>query len=140
MSRYDSILSELQQRGGSITVARRAMTRIFAESTSPLSAVQVLTLMKKIGVRVNKTTVYRELRFLEEKNIIRAMQFEERIRRYELRPSDHRHHLICTTCKKIDDVVLHHDLDHVEKSLCDLKGFYVEKHALEFYGVCKECR
>lgn len=140
MSRFENIVEGLKLSQESMTVARRAMARVFAESTSPLTATQVMHLLSKSGVVVNKTTVYRELRFFEKKGFIRTMQFEERNRRYELTPEDHRHHLICTQCKKIEDVVLHHDLDHVEASIQGQRGFTVQKHALEFYGVCEGCQ
>ncbi len=140
MTRDQQILDALRTSGERMTVARRAVVRLFASATSPLTAIDILTALKKSHTAINKTTIYRELKFLESKHIIRALQFDERNRRYELIPNDHRHHLICTSCKKIDDVVLDHDLDEVEQKVATSKGFTVKRHALEFYGVCGDCR
>lgn len=140
MSEDQQILSALRTAGERITVSRRAMIRMFVSANTPLTATDVLGSLSRSRVTVNKTTVYRELQFLREKGFIRALQFDERNKRYELVPSEHRHHLICTACKKIDDIVLDHDLDHVEQTLAKNKRFKVQRHALEFYGLCGECQ
>lgn len=136
----EQIIGNLKASGERMTVARREIIRAFTRSSSPLSAVAILETLKNKEISANKTTVYRELKFLAKKNILRAIQFDERNRRYELAPEEHRHHLICTTCKRIDDVVLNHDLDEVEQRVKDQKKFKVERHALEFYGVCEMCQ
>ncbi len=134
------IIDELQASGERMTVARREIIRAFTRSSSPLTARAIMDQLRKKEILANKTTVYRELQFLAKKNIVRAIQFDERNRRYELAPDEHRHHLICTNCKRIDDVVLNHDLDEVESRVRAQKKFKVERHALEFYGVCEMCQ
>ncbi len=136
----EQIIGGLRTSGERMTVARREIIRAFTRSSSPLSALAILDVLKKKDIRADRTTVYRELKFLAKKNVLRAIQFDERNRRYELAPEEHRHHLICTNCKRIDDVVLSHDLDEVEQRVKDQKKFKVERHALEFYGVCEMCQ
>ncbi len=136
----EQIIGDLKAAGERMTVARREIIRAFTRSSSPLSAVAILDILKKKEIPANKTTVYRELKFLAKKNILHAIQFDERNRRYELSPEEHRHHLICTSCKRIDDVILKHDLEDVEQRVKDQKKFKVERHALEFYGVCEMCQ
>lgn len=140
MTKSDDILAALKRSGERMTLARRSVVRVIAEASGPLTVTEMLKLLKASRILVNKTTVYREVKFLESKDIVRSIQFDERNRRYEIVPVDHRHHLICTNCRKIEDVVLHHDLDHVEAALTKEKRFKVERHALEFYGVCGECQ
>ncbi len=123
-----------------VTVARRAMLRVLCEAPIPVTAVHLLRALAERGVVVNKSTVYRELQFFQKKGIARAIQFDERTKRYERTPDAHKHHLICTECKKIEDVVLDHDLDQVERRLTHEKKFKLQRHALEFYGVCGECQ
>lgn len=134
------IIESLRSSGERMTVARREIIRAFTRSSSPLTARAILDQLRQKEILANKTTVYRELKFLAKKNILRAIQFDERNRRYELAPDEHRHHLICTNCKRIDDVVLNHDLDEVESRVRAQKKFKVERHALEFYGVCEMCQ
>lgn len=140
MSSSEVIIDQLKASGERMTVARKEIVRAFGGASSPLTAAAILEMLTKKHIAANKTTVYRELKFLQEKNIVRAMQFDERNKRYELVPDEHRHHLICVACKKIEDVVLNHDLDHVEQQVTSQKKFKIQRHALEFYGVCGECQ
>ncbi len=89
---------------------------------------------------MNKTTMYRELDFLKKTGIVRELQLGDRLRRYEITPDDHRHHLICRNCNGVEDVVLENDLDSVEKNLRKQTKFKVEEHALTFYGTCEKCQ
>ncbi len=140
MSSDEHIIEGLKASGQRMTLARREIIRAFTHSSSPLSAVAILEILRKKEILTNKTTVYRELKFLATQKIVRVIQFDERNRRYELSPGEHRHHLICTNCKRIDDVILNHDLDEVEARVQTQKRFKVERHALEFYGVCEMCQ
>jgi Fur family transcriptional regulator, ferric uptake regulator len=140
MSSADEIIESLRRSGERMTVARREIIRAFTQGASPLSAVGVLSVLRRKEIAANKTTVYRELKFLESKKILRVIQFDEPNRRYQLSPDEHRHHLICTNCKRIDDIVLKDDLNAVEKRLTEQKRFKVQRHALEFYGVCEMCQ
>ena len=140
MKNAEAMIGHLRSAGERMTVARRAIIRLFACATMPMTAVAILAELKKQKLHMNKTTVYRELKFLEGKHVIRAMQFDERNKRYELTPEEHRHHLICTGCKAIEDVVLDHDLDHIEEKLTQQSRFKVQRHALEFYGLCGKCQ
>ncbi len=134
------MIEALRTSGERMTVARRSILRVFADAATPMTAVAILTDLQKQKKSINKTTVYRELKFLEAKRVIRAMQFDERNKRYELTPEEHKHHLICTACKKIENVVLDHDLDAVEEKLTAQSRFKVQRHALEFYGLCGKCQ
>lgn len=140
MTTAEATIESLRTSGERMTVARRAVIRAIAASGMPITAILILETLKKDYPRINKTTVYRELKFLESKKIIRAMQFDERNKRFELTPEEHRHHLICTSCKKIEDIVLNHDLDHIERKLTAQSKFKVQRHALEFYGLCGGCQ
>jgi Fe2+ or Zn2+ uptake regulation protein len=135
-----ALIDALRKDGERITVLRRAIVQCLVNASEPMTAVALIAVLKKMNLQPSPPSVYRELKFLTEKKMTRTLQFEERNRRYELVPADHRHHLICTECKGIEDVVVHHDLDVVEKNLEQQKKFKVKRHALEFYGVCNKCQ
>lgn len=140
MTIAEEILRHLRISKERVTVARRAIIRMLCDAETPMTAIAVFVALKKQGITLNKTTVYRELKFLEGKLIIRAMRFDERNKRYELTQEEHKHHLICMECKGIEDVVLEHDLEQVERKVTQEKHFKIERHALEFYGVCGACQ
>lgn len=111
-----------------LTKARKQILKEFGNIVSPISA---FDLLKK--VKVNKTTIYRELNFLLGKNLIQEVDLLDGKKRYEGTDSGHHHHLVCISCNDVKDVDFEENFD--------LPGdFSVIKHSLEFFGYCKNCQ
>lgn len=140
MANVIDIISALRSEGHRITPAREQIINTFNKSTSPISAIDLLEALEKLDNKVNKTTVYRELDFLLEKNLVREVEFGEGRKRYELNTGTHHHHLVCRKCKKVEDVDLKTDLSSEEKLIEKETGFKIESHSLEFFGYCKNCQ
>ena len=120
----------------------KTRTRILAilAKAHPLAAREVKERLANQKILVNKTTVYRELDFLLAKKIISEVTFQDGVKRYELAPEEHGHHVICLSCHKVQRIPLAHDLENQEKKISKLLNFKILKHSLEFYGLCRECR
>lgn len=137
MNSEQLILDELKRRGLRQSRIRKILVNIFANSSQPISAVDLL---EKNKVSANKTTIYRELYTLVSQKILSEIDFGDGIKRYELSGGTHHHHLICTNCKKIEDVDLKTDLDKEEQRVEKETGFKIKSHSLEFFGLCKNCQ
>lgn len=135
-----AVIRLLQGRGHRMTAARRFMIGALCDAKSPLAATDILKDLDKHKLHSNKTTVYRELAFLEKQNIVKTIDFGDGTRRYEVIGDHHHHHLICTQCLKVEDVELEHDVDEEGARLGKQKGFKVTGHSLEFFGLCKNCQ
>lgn len=135
----ENIINDLRLNGQKITPARQEIISIISRSSGPISALDVLKLLSKKNIKVNKTTVYRELDFLLQQNIIQSVHFNDRTARYELRDLPHHHHLICTSCRRIEEIQVDHSLHEVEKRLEKRTKFKIDRHSLEFFGLCYEC-
>jgi Fe2+ or Zn2+ uptake regulation protein len=140
MDRAETVLQELRQRGYRMTAGRQAIVGILAKAEQPQSIQEIYDAILRQKKTINLTTVYRELDTLVQEGLCRSMQFGDRHARFEIAPTDHRHHLVCTECRTIEDVVMDHDLDHVEKTLKKQTKFKVLNHNLEFYGLCEKCQ
>ena len=135
-----SILSSLADQGFRITKLRKAIAGIFASNGLPLSADELMVLLRSGETAFNRATVYREIAFLKEQGVIQEIQFlHERVKRYELASLDHHHHLVCLRCNRVEDIVLENDLVEQERSILKSKGFKVTNHMLEFHGICRGC-
>lgn len=88
----------------------------------------------------NKSTIYRELLFLMQQGIVVEVQLRPDITHYELAGQVHHHHLVCNRCDGVEDVVLGDDLHQLEAQIAIGKRFKVERHSLEFYGLCGKCQ
>ncbi|HSX19379.1 MAG TPA: transcriptional repressor [Candidatus Saccharimonadales bacterium] len=133
-------LSSLKKEGHRITKARKAIIDTFNSENMPLSVGELNAKLQKLGVMVNKTTLYREIEFLLSQKMIVEINLGEDKKRYELASNAHHHHLVCLNCKRVEDIDLQNDLLKQESSIAKSKGFKVSSHSLEFFGLCKNCQ
>ena len=139
MEKANTILKDIKNRGYRYSETREAMLDFIIKSNKPLSYFDLQTFFKKRGLPPNKTTVYRELAFLKQQNIINELQFNDGIKYYEIATPWHHHHIICNECEAIDHIELEKDLEMQEKSIFKNNKFKVLTHSLEFYGICNSC-
>jgi Fe2+ or Zn2+ uptake regulation protein len=121
------------------TPVRQALCDYFKSYDEPADYIQIMEFLDSSGRRVNKTTVYRQLDFLVESEIIQELDFGEGKKRYELAKSHH-HHLLCTSCDKIECIAFAEDLHSQEAEILKTTHFKVTGHMLEFFGICKKCQ
>lgn len=137
----EATLISLAQQGERLTPVRRALLETLAKKAEPVSVPTLMAELKKRGHKANKTTFYRQLEALETLGVIRAIHLTERAVRYELvRSGDHHHHLVCTSCGKIQDTVFDGNISKYEKTIFKKMKFKVAWHALEFFGLCAACQ
>ena len=131
-------LEKVKATGGRLTRIRRALIEILAGSPLPLPSSAILKRLKQMGLRPHRTTVYRELFFLVKNEITQKVRLSGE--NYFEISFKHHHHLICSKCKSIEEVVLGPHLELQEHRIYQKQGFKVTHHSLEFYGLCKNCR
>jgi Fe2+ or Zn2+ uptake regulation protein len=123
-----------------MTPARRALFKIFSDTSIPLTAIKLISILSDKNIKVNKTTVYRELEFLSNHGYINEVIINSGKKYYESTEAKHHHHLICNLCGVISDVVLENDLGEEEERFERENNFKIQKHSLEFFGLCADCR
>ena len=139
MKTIENALLELKNRGLKITKYRTALLESFFTTDHPFSVQEILDILQERGLEPNKTTVYRELDVLIEQGIVKELDLGDNRKRYEFAHLDHHHHLICTQCNSISDVVLDEDFVNIEKKVQKTNNFTITDHLLEFYGLCSRC-
>lgn len=132
------ITSLLRDAGLSVTTVRVALLEYFHVAQRPSSADQLTDALRAKHLTLNRTTVYRELSRLVEKGLVEEVLLASRARVYEYAQAHH-HHAICTKCDTIQHVEIPEQLGTTERLLQTEHGFIVQRHSLEFYGLCKPC-
>ena len=128
----------LRHNGRSFTGVRASILNILRSATSPLSPKQILGLI--VMKKPDLATIYRNLNLMESLGIINTVDLGEGFKRYELNhPESHKHHVICRSCGKIEDIE-ECGLRKIEMKIAKKIGFKIEKHRLEFFGLCALCR
>lgn len=134
------VIDGLRTQGFKLTNARRAIVEVLCARSMPVSVAELIAELAKRGARADKTTVYREILFMQERGIVDQVQFGDRVKRYEFRDDGHHHHLVCIECGGVVDVPLENDLEAAEKAIERKTGYAITRHSLEFFGVCPDCR
>ncbi len=88
-------------------------------------------------LKVNKTTVYRQIDKLISDSKIAEVELGDGKKRYELKDLKHHHHLVCNKCGSIDDIEINEKL--ILGRLSKISNFKIESHNLEFFGTCVNC-
>jgi Fe2+ or Zn2+ uptake regulation protein len=88
-------------------------------------------------LKVNKTTVYRQIDKLIQDNKIIEVELGDGKKRYEPKDLKHHHHLVCNKCGRLEDIKL--DEKWIIKEVSKKTDFKVERHSLEFFGTCVNC-
>lgn len=127
----------LRKSGYKATSPRLAILQMFKKTKQPLSAQEMIALLP---YGIDQATVYRTLKSLREKGIIKQIDLRHNHAHYELADIDEHHHLICLRCGRIEDV---HKcgIENLQETILKNSKHFAEirQHALEFYGICKSC-
>lgn len=136
------VVTSLRAKGKKMTKTRMAIIKLFCHEHSILSANDVLKLLQREDVWVNKTTVYRELAFLIKNKIVCEVSVDNRQMHYESALLPHHHHAICRKCGEAVNVTTEDFEAVIEEAVKKIKktGFVVSDHSLEFFGECVNCK
>ena len=128
----------LHKSGFKATRSRLALLEVLANSKHPLATHDIVKRLAKLS---NQATIYRGLESLVETRMIRRVDMQHAHAHYELAiDKDHHHHIICTSCHRVEDLPDCSDLVSEKKLLKYSKQFSaINDHSLEFFGTCKDC-
>ncbi len=117
------------------TTQRVALLRALSRATKPQS-VEALT--RTLRGELDIATAYRTLGTFVEAGLVRQVELSAGRALYEM-AGEHHHHVVCTTCDRIEDV----DVclpEAFSTTVRKASGFAsVREHTLEFFGICKPC-
>lgn len=134
----EELIGMVKASGGRTTKTRTAVLAYMLSCHKPASSADILNVLKDKQVVVNRTTIYRELTFLVENNILREVRLIGKPSLFEL-SHGHRHHLICTKCNDVKTIAMDSHLHEEEKRITKKEKFKITDHCLEFYGLCQGC-
>lgn len=124
------------------TPQRRKIIEVLANVGHPLTTQDI----RDHSSGLAQSSVYRNLVVLQEFGIIIKVVTNDDLGRYELAEdlTGHHHHLICSQCGAVRDVVvpeaLERDIDGALDTLSRREGFALDHHRLDVIGRCSACR
>ena len=120
------------------TRQRRAVVAILSDLDGFASAQEIHDVLRKRGVSVGLSTVYRSLQALTDAAEVDALRNDDGEVLYRRCSSGHHHHLVCRSCGRTVEV----EGPTVERwadKIAGEHGFVDVAHMLEVFGTCNAC-
>jgi Fur family ferric uptake transcriptional regulator len=134
-----SIDTRLAAGGRRRTAQRVIVAEALASARRALSAQELYERIRAVHPTVGRATVYRALEQQVEDGMASRFEREGHVSAYIACDAEHHHHLVCTSCQRVEDVAE----DVVAPMLAAVgrrHDFKVDHAALDFYGLCASCR
>jgi Fur family transcriptional regulator, ferric uptake regulator len=131
----------LRGAGQRYTSGRRQLVTVLERARKPLPIGEIV----RASGDLPQSSIYRNLAVLEQTGIVRRVITEEEFGRYELTEefTEHHHHLICSSCGKVEDVTipgpLESTMDKTMDKVARRAGFAEVSHRLDLIGICRDC-
>lgn len=138
---HPTVAERLRVDGQRYTAGRRRLVELLAAADRPLTIAELL----EGDDRLAQSSAYRNLTVLEGASVVRRVVTDDEFSRFELTEdlTGHHHHLICSSCGRVDDFTISPQL---EQSLARAfarvahdTGFEAEHHRLDLVGTCSSC-
>lgn len=138
---HATVDDQLRRSRQRYTLGRQQLVDLLLDVSRPVTIPELI----ELGAQQSQSSLYRNLAVLEQCGAVRRLASADDVARYELTEelSEHHHHLVCSACGRLEDVVLS---DRVESALTRAaeeasasSGFQVAGHHVELVGVCPRC-
>jgi Fur family ferric uptake transcriptional regulator len=128
----------LQQTGVRLTPQRLAIAAVLAQTGKETSAQELYDRVRKKHAYIGRATVFRSLDRLVGAGLAQRLERPGHVSAYVWCEPGHHHHLICTTCRTVEDLGEESVAPLIE-SIARQHGFRVDHATLDFYGECRSC-
>lgn len=139
----NKIIQELSEQGFRITIVRKKIIEFFVDAKQPLTACQIIELFKKEKIKVHRATIYREIEFFLNHDILHSLNLGQDASSYELNELHHHHYFVCKKCGSVIEIIP----DKVEEALEKYEEYFkrkekvqVDSHSLKIFGLCAGCK
>ena len=123
-------IRQSKQRDAILTALRNTTTHPTAEA--------VYEVVRKETPGISLGTVYRNLNFLADENMIRRVKSFDNNVHFDANPRPH-YHMMCEKCGRIIDLFPDEDDYHSLIQFVEKQGHKVDYTSVNFVGICNDC-
>ncbi len=130
---------EQSLRGAALRVTRPRVAVLSAVHTHPHADTESLLRAVRADIgEVSHQAVYDVLRALTDARLVRKIEPQGSVARYESRVGDNHHHVVCRSCGLIDDVDCATG-DTPCLTASNDRGFAIDEAEVVYWGRCPAC-
>ena len=130
----------LSGRNLQVTPQRQLILDEFIEARQHVSVEELYDLVKMKEKSIGQVTVFRTLKLLVEADVAQAVNFGDKVVRYEINcGAEHHDHLVCLRCGAVIEA-MDEELEAIQNRLCEKFNFIAVNHRLEIFGTCSNCQ
>src|SRR5258708_25625953 len=136
----DTVVSRLGRVDQRLTANRAAIIDVLAATPRPLTIPEILDRSDGLA----QSSVYRNLVVLEQAGVVHRIVTNDEFARFELAEDltgDHHHHLVCSSCGRVEDVPasagLEKSLRAAAEQITRATGFRTHEHPIDLLGPCR---
>ncbi len=134
----ERIIEKYRAEGFKLTPQRLAILDYLRGNKCHPSAEDIFMELKKTNPTLSFATVYNTVQTLVDRGELTELNIDPERRRFDPDRRPH-HHIRCTACGRIDDVIIDFSAS-LELPDEVLKNFEVSGNHVDFYGLCTDCR
>ncbi|MFQ5479717.1 MAG: Fur family transcriptional regulator [Thermodesulfobacteriota bacterium] len=134
----EKIIKKYRGKGFKLTPQRLAILEYLEGNKNHPSAEDIFSDLKKANPTLSFATVYNTVQALISRGDLCELNIDPERRHFDPDASPH-HHIRCTSCGRIDDVMADYS-DALKLPEEITKDFDVNANHVDFFGVCDNCR
>ncbi len=122
------------------TKQKQHILNILSTAKGPMSINEIYNCCITTYPKIAKSTIYRNVDALIKQNLIDKYYLQENEMFYQIKntTSEHKHYVICNSCKKMFDLPVC-PIHDIQSCLNDY-GFTVTDHYIQISGQCMDCK
>jgi Fe2+ or Zn2+ uptake regulation protein len=140
----NTLLQEAQEHisnsGGRMTPQRRLILETLDNNEGHLTAEELYQILKPSAPELNLSTVYRNLRWLEQEGLIGSRWFDSDrgLERFDAGMAVEHHHFVCSECRRVIEFRAP-QADEIKQQFEKSFGGKVDTASIALTGVCLDC-
>ena len=139
MTDTQPLLDGLEQAGIRVTEPRRAVAALIADREGHFTAADLVAQSRQRRLPIGRATIFRALELFVELRLVERLDLPSGEHAYVPCEPAHHHHVVCSRCGRSVEVE-DFGMGDVTQEVARRTGFRIERHRLELFGVCPECR
>jgi len=121
------------------TEPRRAVAELIASRNGHFTARELVDDAAGLRVGVGRATVFRALELFVDLGLVERLDLPSGEHAYVACEPTHHHHVVCSRCGRSAEVE-DCGMAEVAREVARRTGYRIERHRMELFGVCPECR